>query len=184
MTKQAAAKEKGLSRAPMRAPLRQDIPTDRAVAYRRDGTPVWRHGAASEDRLHIDPSLIPEGWTWEGKRFTVYNAPDPAYQAALARDGWEPVLAENYPGVFMPIDYKGPVIVDGLMLMERPSVLTEEARAEEKRKADAAITASSALRCHMVSPWAISRKRHGRPMCGSTRNTTCRALSSKSTINY
>lgn len=139
MTKQAAAKEKGLSRAPMRAPLRQDIPTDRAVAYRRDGTPVWRHGAASEDRLHIDPSLIPEGWTWEWKRFTVYNAPDPAYQAALARDGWEPVLAENYPGVFMPVDYKGPVIVDGLMLMERPSVLTEEARAEEKRKADAAI---------------------------------------------
>src|SRR5690606_18695243 len=81
----------------------------------------------------------PDGGGWAWKRHTVYNAPDPTYQAALARDGWEPVMAENYPGVFMPVDYKGPVVIDGLMLMERPAALTEEARLEEKRKADAAI---------------------------------------------
>lgn len=140
MTK-PAVKEKGLARAPMRQSIRDDVPTDRAVAYRRDGTPVWRHRASSENRLYVDPSIIPEGWTWEWKRHTVYNAPDPTYQAALQRDGWEPVLAENYPGVFMPVDYKGPIIIDGLMLMERASILTEEARIEEKRKADAAIGA-------------------------------------------
>lgn len=139
MNTKAAVKDKGLARAPMREPMRGDLPTDRAVAYSRDGKPIWRHRSSGENRLHVDPKLIPEGWSWEWKRYTTYNAPDPGYQAALARDGWEPVKAENFPGVFLPVEQTGPIIIDGLILMERPASLTEEARLEEKRKADAAI---------------------------------------------
>ncbi len=122
----------------------------RVIAYSRSGQPVSRASAASGvDQFYVPPGIKPDGWSWEWKRVTVANEPDPGYAAELAQVGWEPVLAESYPGVFMPQDYKGAIMRRGLMLMERDERLTEEARREEKRRADERV--GSAIAKHSLN---------------------------------
>ena len=53
------------------------------------------------DEFYIDPSDIPDGWSYEWKRRTVLGAEDPAYQVALARSGCEPVPTSRHPS-YMP----------------------------------------------------------------------------------
>lgn len=132
---------------PARAPL---IP-GRAVALNRQGLPVQRAAAETgNDRFGIPQDLLrrvhDEGFSWEWKEHTI-NGQHRADVAARNRQvGWEPVMHESYPGIFAPeydlvsgVPTKGPVIRDGLMLMERPLVLTMEARRDEKNKADARV---------------------------------------------
>jgi hypothetical protein len=128
--------------APAAAAPALNAPRGRAVALGRDGKPIWRHATAdSHDPFAIDPSVMPDGWVWQWKRYSVYNQVDHSYQSQLQRVGkWTPVLAENTPdGMFLPPGSSGPVISEGLILMERPRALHEEAEAEEKMKADRAL---------------------------------------------
>lgn len=96
-------------------------------------------GAGMDDdgvnEFYIDPRIIPDGWSYEYKRHTVLGAQDPSYQVSLSMKGWEPVPASRHPEL-MPDNYKG-VTIDrkGMVLMERPAVITEEAKARELRKA-------------------------------------------------
>jgi hypothetical protein len=125
--------------APVAAPAKQpDIPlvAGRAVGYRRDGTPIQRVAAETGvDQFHIPAHLPPPGWSWEWKEHTVVGEIRHGVQAFQAQVGWEPVMCESYPGVFAPVDVKGPVIRGGLMLKERPAVLTQEAKMDELNKA-------------------------------------------------
>ncbi len=123
-------------------PVMPTVP-GRVVATNRAGMPIQRTASgAGVNRFFIPPHLPPPGWSWEFKRETVTGMTDPAYMAELMKNGWEPVMYESYPGIFAPefddkgLPIKGPVRIDGQMLMERAEVLTLEARAEEKRKAD------------------------------------------------
>lgn len=78
------------------------------------------------DKYKFDRSIIPDGWDYEWKRNTIYNAEDPAYQVSLAKMGWEPVPVKRHPE-FMPYGFKGENIErDGLILMERPAEITEK----------------------------------------------------------
>jgi hypothetical protein len=77
----------------------------------------------------------PPGWNYEWKRKTLLGAEDPAYAVSLARTGWEPVPAERHPS-YMPTGNKHATIErKGMILMERPQELTDEAREIERRKA-------------------------------------------------
>jgi hypothetical protein len=77
----------------------------------------------------------PAGFTYEWKRRTIYNQEDPAYQVELMRQGWEAVPLDRHPEM-MPHGWSGNTIeIDGLVLMERPTVLVEECRAREAREA-------------------------------------------------
>lgn len=87
------------------------------------------------DEFYIDPHSVPDGWTYEWKRRTIYNQEDPAYQVQLAREGWEPVPVSKHPS-WMPIDWPGNTIErKGMILMERPEEITREIRALEQRRA-------------------------------------------------
>jgi len=87
------------------------------------------------NEFYIDPRIIPDGWSYEWKRFTVLGAQDPSYQVSVAMKGWEAVPASRHPEL-MPDTYKGVTIErKGMMLMERPAVITAEAVAREHRKA-------------------------------------------------
>lgn len=87
------------------------------------------------DEFYIDPRIIPDGWSYEYKRYTVYGAQDPSYQVALAMKGWQAVPASRHPEL-MPDNHKGATIErKGMVLMERPAVITAEANARELRKA-------------------------------------------------
>ena len=84
-------------------------------------------GDDGTNEYYIELGIIPDGWSYEWKTRTVLGAEDPAHQVALARKGWEIVPASRHPEL-MPIGYKGVEITrKGMVLMERPLVITEEA---------------------------------------------------------
>ena len=73
---------------------------------------------------------IPEGLSYEWKRYAVVGEEDQFYLAEMRRQGWEPVHPSAHPN-WVPKGYDKPNIVrGGLILMERPIELTKEARAE------------------------------------------------------
>lgn len=125
---------RGPQRAP-RAAMREEDPRTRAArrtAELRDHLGDMEEGT---DEFFVDPKDIPPGWAYEWKRQTVFGAEDPAYQVALYRAGWEPVPADRHLS-YMPVggDY-ATITRKGMLLMERPSEINEEARARELRKA-------------------------------------------------
>jgi hypothetical protein len=90
---------------------------------------------SGSDEFFVELGIIPDGWSYEWKRHTLLGAEDPAHQVALARKGWEIVPASRHPEM-MPLGYTGGMILrKGVVLMERPLVITEEARAIENRRA-------------------------------------------------
>ena len=93
-----------------------------------------RKGGSVSDKFFIDPTKIPPGISYEWKRETLYGASDPSYSVSLAENGWEPVDVSRHPE-FMPPGFSGPIRRDGMILMERPIELTEEARAEDRMNA-------------------------------------------------
>jgi hypothetical protein len=86
-------------------------------------------GAMEEgtDELSLDNVEVPDGWTYEWKRQTVYGKGDPAYDTRLARTGWEAVPAKRHPSM-MPKGAHGEITRDGLVLMERPKAITDRVK--------------------------------------------------------
>lgn len=120
------------------------IPRDgRAVVIGRDGKPQFRQtgvGGAGQDPYALANGLAPPDYVYEWKRYSTLNQVDFTYQAAVARvGGWEVVPAERHPGVWLPVDAKGAIIIDGLILMERHRALHAEAKAETDRAANMAV---------------------------------------------
>jgi hypothetical protein len=80
-----------------------------------------------QDELSLDAITVPDGWSYEWKRQTVFGKSDPAYDTRLARTGWEPVPAQRHPHM-MPKGHRGQISRDGLVLMERPKVITDRVK--------------------------------------------------------
>jgi len=112
-------------------------PPGRAVALGRDGKPIWRQNSANDHDPYANAgSYAPHGWTYEWKRGFIYNQPQATYQSTIARVGkWSEVPHERHPGIFGPLGAKGSIVHEGLILMERPTVLHMEAVNEEKKSA-------------------------------------------------
>lgn len=117
----------------------------RAEARLRDIRGSLPEGGALRDKFWAPEA--PHGWTYEWKVRTVMNEEQHSYQVELARNGWEPVPLNRHPEL-MPKGWKGETIeVEGLVLMERPAVLTQEDRAVEARNArEAVLTKEQQLR--------------------------------------
>jgi hypothetical protein len=127
-----------------RPQMRADSPraeTSRERAARR-AAEIEGHleGALDEgqDELALDNINVPDGWTYEWKRQTVYGKGDPAYDTKLARTGWESVPADRHPSM-MPKGHRGEITRDGLILMERPKVITDRVRQIMYERARAAV---------------------------------------------
>lgn len=87
----------------------------------------------NEDIFYIPLDEIPEGSSYEWKRWTVHGQEDPFYIASMREQGWEPVDPKRHPN-WVPPGYNQPFIIKGgQILMERPIELTEEARAEQRQ---------------------------------------------------
>jgi len=123
------------TREAMRPPMREEDPRARAArraAELRDHLGDNEEGA---DEFYINPDDVPPGWSYEWKRELLLGAEDPAYQVSLARAGWEPVPTSRHPS-YMPESGHHPVIRrKGMILMERPKEISDEAREREVRKA-------------------------------------------------
>lgn len=123
------------SRPALRDSIRDSDPRARAAARAAQLRGHLGSMDQGSDDFYVDPGAIPDGWTYEWKRKTVYGAEDPSYQVSLAHMGWEPVPADRHPEM-MPSNMTAASIErKGMILMERPAEITEEVRNQERMKA-------------------------------------------------
>jgi hypothetical protein len=116
-TREEAARRESLARAELR--VRQ---------VRESGLDLDEY----RDRLWAPEP--PEGWEYEWKVVSIMNAEDPKSIAENIRQGWEAVPRDRHPEM-MPVGFPGNTIEEGgLILMERPKVLCEEARERHMRE--------------------------------------------------
>lgn len=89
------------------------------------------------DPFAVNKENIPPDVSVEWKRHTVTGAEDPFYLARMREQGWEPVDPRAHPDwAPLPPGYDAPnIIKDGLILMERPMELTQEANDESRAAA-------------------------------------------------
>ena len=123
------------------------IEDSRTKAARRTQELIGLYGdniGEGDDKFWIDPQIIPDGWTYEWKRYTVLGAQYPQYQIELARGGWEAVPAERHRQL-VPTSWTGHSIErEGLILMERPMQIQQMVNDREKRKAGQLVQAKEA----------------------------------------
>ena len=132
------AAETSVPRGEMRSAMRDDDP--RARAARRAAEIRGHRGDMDEgtDEFFIDPEMVPEGWTYEWKRRLLIGQEDPSHMVALYRDGWEPVPLnrDSRHRAMMPRGWgENTIERKGMILMERPTELTEEVRDMQLRAA-------------------------------------------------
>jgi hypothetical protein len=123
-----------VERREMRPPLRQE--DSRTAAARRTAEIRSHIGNLDEgtDEFSIPHSVHREGWTAEWKRKSVLGKEDYTYMNSLARTGWEPIDVAREPSM-MPPGHIGAIERKGMILMTRPTEITEEVRAIERRRA-------------------------------------------------
>lgn len=117
----------------------------RAEARLREIRENQPEGGAVRDKFWAPEP--PAGWDYQWKATHVMGEEQSAYIVELNRQGWTPVPLSRYPQM-MPGTWTGATIEqEGQVLMERPKVLTDEARKEEARLAkEAVLTKEQQLR--------------------------------------
>jgi len=118
------------------------------------------------DRFYAES---PPGWTYEWKTHTVFGKTFPHYSNQLLRTGWAPVPANRHRELLYPEYSDETIIVDGLMLMERPKELTERRRLRERMKATDQVRNSEA-KLSDAPPGTAPRDQHRKtaPRVGSS----------------
>lgn len=76
----------------------------------------------------------PTGWSYEWKMKSVNGWEDPSSDTRIRLGGWEPVESKRHPEM-MPRGHVGAIERDGMILCERPMVITEERRAKDNMAA-------------------------------------------------
>lgn len=105
-------------------------------AFGRDGEIITRRRALGDDGV-MSPFDIPEAmrdpnFELRAVRASTHGKPDPANINAAMEAGFRPVRKKHYPGIFGDITGDdAPIERDGLILMERPATLGDEALAED-----------------------------------------------------
>ena len=122
-------------RPPMREPMRDEDPRDRA---RRKAEEIIKSlGDISEttDDFYIPPDIIPDGWTYEWKRHSILNEQQDIYLNERRRFGWDFVPAKRHVEL-SPIGWTGDLILrKGMVLMERPVEVTEYIKSHDRKAA-------------------------------------------------
>jgi hypothetical protein len=118
------------------------------------------------DRFYAE---APPGWTYEWKTHTVFNKQFPHYTTQLLRGGWAPVPSSRHRELLFPEYTDESIIIEGLMLMERPRELTERRRLRDRIKATDQVRNSEAKLVE-APPGTAPRDAHRRtqPRVGST----------------
>jgi len=123
------------ARSEMRPTMREESPAERA---KQRAAEIRGHlGDLDEgtDEFYIPPDYIPDGWTYEWKRYSTYNQIDSSHIRELERKGWAFVPSSRHPNLMAIGDQGNIILRKGLALMERPTEIVEEARMIERRRA-------------------------------------------------
>ena len=91
-----------------------------------------------DDKFKIYPEEIPEGMSYEWKRYSIRGMDDKSHQTKLRQMGyWQSVPGDRHPRFGFQGD--APIIIDEMILMERAVELTEERRRRETAKANSVV---------------------------------------------
>ena len=122
-------------RSPQRVSLSDAREPQHEAAHAQPRRTRRRKSTVFEDMFFIPLDEIPEGLSYEWKKWAVNGQEDPFYIAQMREQGWEPVPASRHP-TWVPPNYKDPhIIKGGQILMDRPQELTDQARAEQRQLA-------------------------------------------------
>lgn len=126
-------------RPAMRPEMREDDPL--LAAERRAQEILGNIGGNMDEGVdEFRAPEPPEGWTYEWKMKTVMGMENQAYQTSLARTGWEPVSSKRHPEM-MQIGAEGPIERKGMILMERPKIISDQVRDADYKRARSQIRA-------------------------------------------
>ena len=130
-------------REPVRKTTRESVRPGAIVAHDREGNPVYRKRDQVGDPFAVPDELRDSSYDLQWCRVSVHGQEDVPHQVELQEQGWRFVQADSdrWRGKMMPSGYKGMIYREGLALMERPMVLTEEARREASQKVKVQSTA-------------------------------------------
>lgn len=125
-------------RLPGRRSALREAPRNGFRTYQgRDGEELSRTRKSGLDPFFVPKNFPPEGWEYQwcataavGNKEVVRSQNIEFFQ-----NGWRPVPAKRHDGFFLPKGEDGPVIVRDQMLMERPTEMCQDARAEDQRNA-------------------------------------------------
>jgi len=128
----------------IRPAMREEDP--RAAASRRAAQLREHLGDVVEgqDDFYIPLDEIPDGWSYEWKRHSVYGQEDPSYQIQLARSGWEPVPASRHPWMMPNNTASQTILRKGMILMQCPTEIIDERKSADLRKARMQVRAKEA----------------------------------------
>lgn len=114
----------------------RDVAREPVRATEETRVPTRRAGGTEDNPFFIDPKVIPPGVTYEYKRHTTLGQVDEDHLIAMREMGWTPVPAKRHPHMtFEGGSAKGHILKRGMILMERPVQLTQEARMEDNQRA-------------------------------------------------
>lgn len=130
--REPARTPEGTGPAPDRTPARAAIGHNSGAMTWTDPSTgkVWTRGGSSgpsDSVLDFPIDLVPEGFTYQWVRESIYNQDDRANMVSRGRSGWQAVPADRHPDRV--------VKYDGLILMEMPTMFVEAARKEERAHA-------------------------------------------------
>lgn len=111
-----------------RAPMREDPRARHTGVRRRKGT--------THDDFHIDPSDIPDGMSLNWKTDDVAGQPQSATMQTHLENDWLPVDSNSPTFRKYATNGSGTIKRGGMVLMERPKELTEEAFTELRQTAE------------------------------------------------
>lgn len=108
---------------PLHEPLRPALPDFSQMDD--DELMAFVAGQEGGSKFEIPYGMAPEGMTYSWKCESVTGKPDYARLADAEAKGWKAVPNSRHRGRWMPPEADGPIICDGLMLMELPTRVYE-----------------------------------------------------------
>lgn len=130
---------------PRKTPIESPIEREpiKTTMFNMKAAPNWEtidpNMEESENPLHIDPGLIPDGMSLQWVTTTVRGQDFSRHRARFEQRGWTPVHQSDFEGqfdgLFMQKGKEGEITYDEMVLMARPKAMTEKAHRQDKRRA-------------------------------------------------
>jgi hypothetical protein len=102
----------------------------------RNGEVLSRRRNYSDDQFEIPHHLKEAGWSYQWNRMSCRGQVDGPEISRMLDNGWRFVPPDRFGGLYATQDAEY-IERDGLVLMERPQTLTDEALSEAQRAAEA-----------------------------------------------
>lgn len=130
-----------ISPAPRGTPDRKQERARDRVSERHEEKRLERpnFGRLSDDgRFAVDLDRKPRDMTYNWKRMQLFGQNDKRNQVLASQYHWQAVPHKDQPHILghLETDENAPIVVDGLMLCQRPTYLCDEAEREQVQETD------------------------------------------------